>query len=94
MAKQSSNQLLAVGAMFLSGSVQKMKDIQELSPTAIAKGLGLNHSRYIEKLYKPEGFTIKHIIKLANLIDVDPHIILNVITKQLSPSIKITGRIS
>jgi plasmid maintenance system antidote protein VapI len=69
-----------------------MKDIQDLSPTAIAKGLGLNHSRYIEKLYKPEGFTIKHIIKLANLIDADPDIILNVITKQLSSSIKVTRR--
>ena len=82
------NQFIAVKSMFLSGSVKRMKDIEKLYPTTIAKSLGINHSRYIEKLYRPDGFTLKHIIELANLIDINPQIILDVIIKQLATSIK------
>lgn len=86
--ENSTTQFVAVKSMFLSGSVKRMKDIEKLYPTVIAKSLGINHSRYIDKLYKPEGFAIKHIISLANLIDVDPQIILDVVMKQLASSIK------
>ncbi len=89
MASEDKNsQYLAVKSMFLSGSVKRMKDIEKLYPTMIAKSLGINHSRYIEKLYKPEGFTIKNIIELANLVEISPQLILDVIIKQLSPVIK------
>lgn len=81
-------QYLAVKSLFLSGSVKHMKDIEKLYPTMIAKSLGINHSRYIEKLYKPEGFTIKNIIELANLVEISPQLILDVIIKQLGSGIK------
>ncbi|HEY8396789.1 MAG TPA: hypothetical protein VIK80_02540 [Flavihumibacter sp.] len=59
-----------------------MKDIEALYPTLIAKSLGINHSRYIHKLYHPEEFTIKQITSLAKLLDVEPILIFTIILKQ------------
>ncbi len=70
--------------MFLAGSVSKMRDIEDLYPTNIAKSLGLNHSRYIEKLYKPEEFNFRHIWELSKLLDLDVQLIIDVIKKELT----------
>lgn len=84
MAKATKNNFIAVRAMFLANSVSKMKDIEEIEPTNIAKALGLNHSRYIAKLYNPEEFKFKHIRDLANLLNIDVQIIIDVIKKELA----------
>ena len=88
MPKEEKNsQFLALKSMFLSGSVKRMKDIEKLDPTLVAKTLRINHSRYIQRLYKPEGFTIGQLDDLAKLLDIDIQLILNVVVKQLnSPS--------
>ncbi len=65
-----------------------MKDIEALFPTMVAKDLGINHSRYISKLYKPELFTYGQIFKLASLLNVEPQIISTVINNELSVSQK------
>ncbi len=70
--------------MFLANSVSKMKDIEEIEPTNIAKALGINHSRYIAKLNNPEEFKFKHIRDLANLLNIDIQIIIEVIKKELA----------
>lgn len=70
--------------MFLAGNVNKMRDIEDLYPTNIAKSLGLNHSRYIEKLYKPEEFNFRHIWELSKLLDLDVQLIIDVIKKELA----------
>ncbi len=89
MPKEEKNsQFLAIRSMFLSGSVKRMKDIEKLYPTLVAKSLRINHSRYIQKLYKPEGFTILQLNELAKLLDIDIHLILDVVIKQLSSSSK------
>lgn len=82
--EENETQYKAVRLMFQSNNVKQMKDIQELYPTLIAKALGINHSRYIQKLYKPEEFSIKHIVDLANLLGIDPRLITEVIFKQLN----------
>jgi hypothetical protein len=82
--KETEVQLLSVKAMFESGSVNKMRDIEKLFPTKIAKELGMNHSRYVVKLKKPESFTLKQIMKLASLLNVPPERITEVIFKELS----------
>lgn len=74
--------------MFLSGSVKRMKDIEKLYPTMVAKSLGINHSRYIQKLYKPEGFTMGQLDGLAKLLDIDIQLILDVVIKQLNSTSK------
>ena len=85
MLKEEKNkQFLAIKSMFLSGSVRRMKDIETLYPTGISKALGINHSRYIQKLYKPEEFKFKHIHDLAKLLNVEVQIILEVIIKELN----------
>ena len=82
--KENKNKFIAVRSMFIANSVSKMKDIEEIDPTNIAKALGLNHSRYIAKLYNPEEFKFKHIQGLANLLDIDVQIIIDVIKKDLT----------
>ena len=85
MAKEvKANHFLAIKSMFLSNNISRMQDIEKLYPTMIAKSLKLNHSRYIQKLYKPEEFTIRQIFALAKLLDLDPRMILNIIVDQLS----------
>jgi len=88
MAKEERNQqFVAIKSMFLSGSVRRMKDIETLYPTGVSKAIGINHSRYIQKLYKPEEFKFKHIYDLAKLINIDIQLILDVIVQELdSPS--------
>ena len=69
--------------MYLSGSVKRMKDIEKLYPTLMARSLGMNHSRYIQKLYNPEEFTIKQICVFATLLELEPQIIWEVIIKEI-----------
>jgi hypothetical protein len=83
MAKtEKKTKFLAIRSLFVQGSITRMKDLEELYPTAIAKKLQINHSRYIEKLYKPDGFSIKQVKELASLLDLDPRVIFEVIISQ------------
>lgn len=85
---EKNQQFVAIKSMFVSGSVRRMKDIEKLYPTGVSKAIGINHSRYIQKLYKPEEFKFKHIHDLAKLINIDIQLILDVIIKELnSPEI-------
>jgi hypothetical protein len=89
--EEKVNQFVAIRSMFVTGSVKKMRDIEKLYPTMVAKSLRINHSRYIQKLYKPEEFTIKQIAALSDLLEIDVQVILDVIIKQLNLSSK-SGR--
>lgn len=70
--------------MFTAGNVRRMKDLEKINPTQVAKALRLNHSRYIKKLYEPEEFKIKDLMELAVVLDLDIQVIWNVILKQLN----------
>lgn len=83
MAKaEKSNQFIAIRSMFVTGSVRRLRDIEKLYPTAMAKALGINHSRYIHKLYHPEEFSIKHLLLMASTLDLDVHLLIEVVLKQ------------
>ena len=82
--KETETQLLSIKAMFERGSVTKMRDIEKLFPTKVAKELGMNHSRYVVKLKKPELFNIKQIVRLASLLNISPELITGVIFKEIS----------
>jgi hypothetical protein len=71
-------------SMFLDGTVKRMKDIEDLYPTNIALALGINHSRYVKRLYEPEDFTFGEIDAFAELIGVSPKIVSDIIFGQLS----------
>ncbi len=66
-----------------------MKDIEKLYPTSVAKAIRINHSRYIQKLYHPDEFTIKQLILLSNLLDLDIQVLFDVIVKQLNAGPKL-----
>ena len=70
----------------------QLKDIEKLYPTLVAKSLRINHSRYIQKLYNPEEFTIKQLIAFSNLLDLDIQMVLDVIIRQLNPLLKSAKR--
>jgi hypothetical protein len=88
MPKEEKNKFIAIRSMFISGSVRKMKDLEKQSPTHVARALGINHSRYIQKLYNPEEFTVLHLADMANLFEIDIQFIWEVVVRQLTPSLK------
>ena len=88
------SQLNAIRALFVTGTVKKMRDLEYQSPTLVARLMKLNHSRYINKLYKPQDFTISQVIALANILDLHPHMIAEVILKQSSHSFKVRKKSS
>ena len=49
ISEENKNSFKGVRSMFLAGSVSKMKDIEDLYPTNIAKALKINHSQYIKE---------------------------------------------
>jgi hypothetical protein len=81
--KVKEKQYLSLKALFESGSVKRMKDIEKLFPTMVAKDLGMNHSRYTNKLFKPEQFTFKQILKFSILLDVNPKLLSDIILAEL-----------
>jgi len=90
--EEKNKQFLAIKSMFLSGSISRMKDIETLYPTGVSKALGINHSRYIQKLYKPEEFKFKHIKDLSKLLNIDMQIIVDVIIKELNMPPKVVKK--
>lgn len=87
-SEETKKSFKGVRSMFLAGNVSKMRDIEDLYPTNIAKALKINHSRYIDKLRNPGGFTFKHIWSLSKLLDIDVQIIIDVIKKEMQQSTK------
>lgn len=80
---QKDPALLSIGSMFETGKIRKMYTLSELYPTKIAKSLGINYGRYMVKLSQPEKFTMGEIVKLADLLNVDPEMITKVIYSEL-----------
>ncbi len=84
MAEKETNiQLEAIKAMFETGKIAKMSQLDKLSPTFIAKSLKINYGRYISKLYKPELFVVSELNNLAKLIDVKLRIIMDIVVKEI-----------
>ena len=91
-SEEKKNSFKGLKSMFIGRNVTRMRDIEDMYPTNIAKALGINHSRYIEKLYNPEGFTFKHVLQLSKLLDVDIQLIIDVIKKEMLSSQKISKK--
>jgi len=75
--------LISIGSMFETGRIKKMYTLAELYPTKIAKSLGINYGRYMVKLSHPDKFTLGEIVRLANLLNIDPDIITKVIYSEM-----------
>lgn len=75
--------LLSIGSMFETSRIKKMYTLAELYPTKIAKSLGINYGRYMVKLSNPEKFTMGEIVRLANLLNIEPDMITKVIYSEI-----------
>jgi hypothetical protein len=93
MSKEEKNaQFNAISSLFSSGSISRMKDIEKVFPTHVAKALGINHSRYIRKLYNPEEFTVKNLIEISKLLNLDVRLVWDVVYKQINEPLKSTKK--
>ncbi|HRP30816.1 MAG TPA: hypothetical protein PKV73_02965 [Agriterribacter sp.] len=79
--------LRSIKSTFEAGEIKRMIEVAKLYPTKIITGLGLNHSRYIAKLSRPESFTIKEVIRFSRFIGVDHEKVLAVILNEVLPNI-------
>lgn len=73
----------AIKAMFETGKIKKMRQLEKLSPTKLAKALGINYGRYINKLYNPEFFVIMELQKFAEIIDTKLKIISDIVIAEI-----------
>jgi len=60
-----------------------MYTLAELYPTKTANSLGINYARYMVKLSHPDKFTIGEIVRLANLLNIEPDMITKVIYSEM-----------
>lgn len=62
--------IAAIKAMFETGGISTMRQLETLSPTKLSKKLGINYGRYMNKLSKPTFFTYSEILKLSNILNI------------------------
>lgn len=75
--------------LFETGNIKKMSDLIDLYPSKIADDLKINYGRFINKLYKPEQFSVKEIIRFAQLIEVTPELIAAVVVANAAENMDI-----
>lgn len=85
--KEIDLSLRSIKSIFETGEVKKMYDIAPLFPTKITRALGINHGRYVDKLSKPEKFTIDEIVRFSRLTGVNLQKVMDVILKEASANI-------
>ena len=73
----------AIKAMFETGKIKKMRQLEKLSPTKLAKALSINYGRYIQKLHNPELFVIGELKKLSKILDTKLKTISNVVISEV-----------
>lgn len=67
-----------------SGSIKDLEEIATIiGKTNLKTTIGIHYDTFRKRLKKPEDFAFKHVQRLANLIEVDPRIIANLIFDNL-----------
>ena len=70
-------------------NIGHLSDIFDTLPkTILAKDMGMNYGRFLRKSKTLELFDLKEIYKIADLIDVDRKLLLDVIHSQASKNYK------
>lgn len=75
--------ILQVKLLFEKGLVKKMRDLEKVNPTIMAKYSGINHGRYSYKLSNPGKFTASEIVKIAYILDIDVSVLMTLISNQI-----------
>ncbi len=81
-------ELEAIKAMFETGKIKKMSQLEKLYPTKISRLLGINYGRYIEKLNNPEFFSLVELIKFAAIINIDFKSLVHTVVDEINLTLK------
>jgi hypothetical protein len=73
----------AIKAMFETGKIKKLTQLEKLSTTKLSKLLSINYGRYIEKLHNPELFALRELVNFAEIIDVDFKLLADVVVAEI-----------
>ncbi len=60
-------------------AIKRLYDLKDIHALKMSSCLGINYSRYAEKLASPEKFSVFELLRFAYLIDVDPNIVMELI---------------
>ena len=70
-------------------NIKQLSDIFDTLPkTVLAKDMGMNYGRFLRKTKELELFSLKEIYSIADLINVDRGLLLDVIHEQANRSYK------
>ncbi|HTN44764.1 MAG TPA: hypothetical protein VL098_00330 [Flavipsychrobacter sp.] len=73
----------AIKAMYETGKIKKLSQLEKLSPTKLSKLLGINYGRYIEKLHNPELFALRELVKFADIIDIEFKLLADTVINEI-----------
>lgn len=66
--------------LFLAGRIESLREVLDTLPkTVLAKDLGMHHQTLAAMISNPQKFSYEIAFKIASLIDVEPHTIVNLI---------------
>jgi hypothetical protein len=83
----------AVKNLIMTGHIKTFKDIFNLLPyTTVAKDLGINNVRFAMLMDTLEGFSLRQLFKLADLMEIDSIHIFNLIYHQRAEQLKAKKR--
>ena len=80
------NTLINIKSRFETNTVSKMSEIGSMYKTGLISALGIGHDGYVTKFNAPENFTVKDILKLADISNTEVELIWQVIKKQAEKS--------
>ena len=70
--------------MLETNSFKSFKELFDIIPkSVVASDLGIHYNRFVIKINKPEDFSLKELITFANLIEVSPSIIIELVVKDI-----------
>lgn len=73
----------AVKNLIEVGSIKSLHDIFDYVPKRVVYAdLGVNYTRFLALINNPDRFTLKELITMASLFDVDPKTIIDIAYEQ------------
>lgn len=73
--------------------VNKLKDLEHLFSDAMAREMGVNHSRFITKLYKPITLSFRDVYRFAYYVNFDPKLMVSQVAKEIEEDRKLESEL-
>ncbi|HEY8387272.1 MAG TPA: hypothetical protein VIK74_01645 [Parasegetibacter sp.] len=74
-----------VKIMLETGNISQFSEIFDIIPRSIVSAdIGMNYTRFVNRLKKPELFILKELLTIAHYIGVDKKLIVDLIMNDIS----------